>query len=102
MELKGRPVPDIHCFCADQAQINSRFVTEDFISKDDLFFIPEGADICVEVQYIQSTMFPADDHSVCSIANRREDKVDCRYICSEAEWRHNSGNVLAQQEIPSA
>jgi hypothetical protein len=67
---------------------------------DGLFFIPEGADICVKVQYIQSAMFPADDQTeICSIANCQE---DFRYICSEAEWRHNSGNVLAQQEIPSA
>lgn len=36
---------------------------------DDLFFIPEVAEICVKVQYVQSAKFPADDHSVCSITS---------------------------------
>jgi hypothetical protein len=62
---------DIHCFCGGQARINFRCVTEDFISIDGLFFIPEGADICMKGQYIQWAMFSAVDHSVCSIANHR-------------------------------
>jgi hypothetical protein len=75
MELRGSRGQDIYCLCGVQARINSRFVTEDFISMDGLFFILEGADICVKVQYIQSAMFPADDQTeICSIANRREDE----------------------------
>ena len=48
MELRGSRCQDIHCFCGGQARINSRRVTEDFISMDGLFSIPEGADICVK------------------------------------------------------
>ena len=75
MELRGSRGQDIHCVCGGQARINSRCVTQDLISMDGLFFIPEGADIWVKVQYIQSAKFPADDlTSVCSIANRRKDE----------------------------
>jgi hypothetical protein len=74
MEVRGSRGQDIHCLCGGEDRTKSRSVTEDFISTDSLFFTAEGKDMCVKVQYIQSAMLPADDHSVCSIANRREDE----------------------------
>ena len=65
---------DIHCVCRGQARIKCRCVSQDFIFMDDLFLTPESGDICVKVQYIQSAIFPAGDHSVCCIADRREDE----------------------------
>ena len=97
MELGKSRSHDIHCFCGGQARMNCRCVTEDFISMNDLFFIPERAAICMKGQHTQSAMFPADNHSVCSIANRREDgswfQVYLQWSWIEAQFWERLGSA---------